>query len=176
MEGLRPRFGPLVTAGAVLGVGMGGFVDGIVLHQILQWHEMVSAWNPPVTLVAKQVNVFWDGLFHAFTWLTTALGIGLLWRAGGRPDVPRSGKALVGSLLLGWAIFNLVEGIIDHHILGVHNVREVTAWPLAWNLGFLLASLGLLAGGWALIHRARQEWQRGRPQPQPRPDLVGAGR
>ncbi len=33
---------PLTTASLVLGIGLGGFVDGIVLHQILQIHEMLS--------------------------------------------------------------------------------------------------------------------------------------
>ncbi len=27
----------------ILGVGLGGFVDGIVLHQVLQWHHMLSS-------------------------------------------------------------------------------------------------------------------------------------
>ena len=30
-------------AGIVLGLGLGGFVDGIALHQIMQWHNMGSA-------------------------------------------------------------------------------------------------------------------------------------
>jgi hypothetical protein len=25
-----------------MGVGLGGFVDGILLHQILQWHHMLT--------------------------------------------------------------------------------------------------------------------------------------
>jgi hypothetical protein len=29
-------------AGVFLGLGLGGFFDGIVLHQVLQWHHMVS--------------------------------------------------------------------------------------------------------------------------------------
>ena len=43
---------PLVTAGILLGIGLGGFVDGIVFHQILQWHNMLSARIPPVDLVS----------------------------------------------------------------------------------------------------------------------------
>ena len=38
---------PLVTAGLVLGLGMGGFVDGIVFHQLLQTHNMLSARREP---------------------------------------------------------------------------------------------------------------------------------
>src|SRR5688500_5971320 len=33
---------PTKALGLPYGVGVGGFVDGILLHQILQWHHMVS--------------------------------------------------------------------------------------------------------------------------------------
>ena len=35
-----------VAAGILFGLGLGGFVDGIVLHQLLQWHHMLSGWYP----------------------------------------------------------------------------------------------------------------------------------
>src|SRR4051812_8381310 len=114
--------GPLISAGALLGVGTGGFVDGILLHQIIQVHNMLSARYPPTTLVNAEINMFWDGLFHAFCWIMAALGLAFLWRAGQRSDVPWSTRTFVGSLALGWGIFNLVEGAIDHHILGIHHV------------------------------------------------------
>jgi hypothetical protein len=62
---------PLLSAALILGIGLGGFVDGIALHQILQWHEMISARMPPTTYVAKSVNMFWDGIFHAVTFVVT---------------------------------------------------------------------------------------------------------
>ena len=37
-----PPTGRVRTAGIVLGIGLGGFFDGIVLHQILQWHHMLT--------------------------------------------------------------------------------------------------------------------------------------
>ena len=39
---LRNRF---TLAGILLGVGLGWFVDGIVLHQILQWHHMLTDYG-----------------------------------------------------------------------------------------------------------------------------------
>ena len=57
---------PLIAAGTLLGIGMGGFVDGILFHQILQVHNMLSAKYPPTTLVNAEINMVWDGLFHAF--------------------------------------------------------------------------------------------------------------
>ena len=95
----------------------GGFVGGIVLHQILQWHNLFSNRLPPDNLVAARVNVYWDGMFHAAAWVLAALGRRLLWSATGRVGVPRSGRTLGGALLLGWGAFNVEEGLIDHQLL-----------------------------------------------------------
>lgn len=148
--------GPLVSAGMLLGVGLGGFVDGILFHQILQWHNMLSSRIPPTDLVAMKTNMLWDGLFHAFTWLTTAVGLGRLWRAGQRADVPWSTRTFVGSLLLGWGLFNVVEGIIDHQILELHHLHPGEG-QLSWDVGFLVVSALLLGGGWALVNSGRND-------------------
>lgn len=169
------RVGPLVATGVVLGVGMGGFIDGIVLHQLLQVHEMLSAWRPPVTLLEAKVNMFWDGLFHVFTWLTTAVGIGMLWRVTGRADVPRSGLVLAGGLVLGWGVFNVVEGVIDHHLLNIHNVVENSPSPMAWNLAFLGFSILLaLLGRWMIQRGQRRLHPPPVVRPVPEPELAGA--
>lgn len=141
---------PLIAAGLMIGIGMGGFVDGILFHQILQIHNMVSARRPPETLVNVEINMVWDGLFHAFTWLVTALGIWMLWRALRRADVPRLGRTLFGSMLKGWGAFNLVEGIINHHILHVHHVVERLGVSV-WDWVFLGSGVVLLLLGYALI-------------------------
>ena len=109
--------GPLISAGVLMGAGLGGFVDGIVLHQMLQWHNMLSARIPPDTLVNAKVNMFWDGAFHAGVWCLTAIGLALLWQVGSRRDVAWSGRTFAGSLSAGWGVFNLVEGLIDHQVL-----------------------------------------------------------
>ncbi len=103
---------------------MGGFTDGILFHQILQLHSMLSAKMPQDTIVNIKTSMVWDGLFHALTWITTAISIKLLWQTGRNKDVPWCGQTFSGSLFLGWGIFNLVEGIIDHHILSIHHVVE----------------------------------------------------
>ena len=148
---------PLVAAGILLGAGLGGFVDGIVLHQILQWHNMLSGQLPPDTLVRAKVNMYWDGLFHAAVWVLTAVGLALLWAATGRADVPHSGRTLVGGLLLGWGLFNVIEGIIDHEILGLHHVYEYTPNHLPADLGFLAFGLLLLLAGWALVRAGHRD-------------------
>jgi uncharacterized membrane protein len=147
-----------VTAGLLLGVGLGGFVDGIVLHQILQWHHMLTSTDsdnlglrdyPATTVEGLEVNTLWDGLFHASTWLFVAVGLVLLWRAWQQRQAPRAGRSLAGLLLAGWGLFNLVEGIVDHHMLGIHHVRSGD-YQLLFDLGFLALGAALLAGGWAL--------------------------
>lgn len=115
---------PLIATGTLMGIGMGGFVDGILFHQILQLHSMLSAKLPQDTIVNIKTSMFWDGLFHAFTWITTAVALFMLWNVRSRPDVPWSGKTFFGAMVMGWGIFNLVEGLIDHFLLGVHHVVE----------------------------------------------------
>lgn len=153
---------PLISAGTLLGIGMGGFVDGILFHQLLQFHNMLSAKFPVSNVDARtlavhlEINMFWDGLFHVFTWIMTAIGIGMLWHAVRQRNVPLSTKTFVGSLTLGWGLFNLVEGIIDHHILHVHHVTE-TENHLIWDLMFLGAGVVLLLAGWAMIRAGRHD-------------------
>ncbi|MEJ7557948.1 MAG: DUF2243 domain-containing protein [Pedobacter sp.] len=140
---------PLNTAGMVLGIGLGGFVDGIVLHQLLQWHEMLSAKIPATNYVGKSVNMFWDGVFHAFCFLVVLLGLMLLWRAATSSIALKSGRLLIGGMLSGWAMFNLVEGTIDHHLLKLHNVMEYAPDHDIANFTFLGGSvLMLLFGTW----------------------------
>ena len=147
---------PLISAGLLLGVGLGGFLDGIAFHQILQVHNMLSAVRPKTTLVDAEVNMFWDGLFHAFTWIVTTIGLTKLWRAGARPDVPWSGRTLVGSMLAGWGLFNFVEGLIDHHLLGLHHVVERLGVSV-FDYAFLSSGVVLIVAGFAMIKSASAE-------------------
>src|SRR5215217_3942663 len=145
---------PVVTAGLMLGLGMGGFVDGIVFHQILQTHNMLSARREPSSVVNLQVNMVWDGFFHALTWTATALGICLLFRTGRRPGVAWSGRTLLGSMLAGWGLFNLIEGLIDHHILHVHHVVERLGVS-AWDYAFLASGVVFVGVGWLVARGDR---------------------
>lgn len=141
----------LVRAGLLLGIGLGGFFDGIVLHQLLQWHNMLSAKIPPVDLVAAKVNMFWDGVFHAAVWLVTLWGVVALWRASTDADLRGHGRRLAGAMLMGWALFNIVEGVIDHHLLDLHHVREFVVDKAPWDWGFLAASVAIGMAGAALL-------------------------
>ena len=145
------------TAGILLGIGLGGFVDGIALHQIFQWHNMLSNWLPPTTMEAMHHNMVWDGLFHACVWFVTLLGVFLLWRAAYQQETMPALGAFLGQLLFGWGLFNLVEGIIDHQILEVHYVRQVPNYTV-YNLTFLaVGGVGLLLVGWRLMQTRRRD-------------------
>lgn len=87
MEPTMTRLREATAGGILLGIGMDGFVDGIVLHQILQWHNMISNTLPPTTMEAMRINMMWDSVFHAAVWIATFAGILLLYQAAYR-NVP----------------------------------------------------------------------------------------
>ncbi len=143
----------LRNAGVLLGLGLGGFFDGIVLHQLLQWHHMVSNVESfsPETVPGLRINTLADGLFHAVTYIFTVLGVALLWRAL-RAGERGTARQLIGLALLGWGLFNDDEGIVDHLLLGIHHVNETVPreqW-LWWDLAFLLWGAAMIAAGWWL--------------------------
>jgi uncharacterized membrane protein len=144
---------PSRRAGIVLGIGLGGLVDGIVLHQLMHWHSMLSARVPPTTMDALLQNMRADGAFHAGVWCVTLLGVYLLradaWRDT-RGDLPVPGvRAFTGQLLTGWGAFNVVEGTIDHHVLQLHHVRDLPTHVPELDWVFLLVGgAGFLLFGW----------------------------
>ncbi|MFV0132118.1 DUF2243 domain-containing protein [Streptomyces sp. HMX87] len=150
--------------GIVLGVGLGGFLDGIALHQLLQWHHMLTSTNQdrigvkyydPDTVSGLQMNTVWDGIFHTVCWLAVLTGLAILY-ARVTHDRRRvwASRVLWGWVLAGWGLFNLVEGVLDHHVLGIHHVYagDGQVW---WDIGFLALGALLLAGGWLLQRGGR---------------------
>ena len=93
--------------------------------------------------------MFWDGLFHAFTWMVTALAVWMLWHAAKRHDVPLVGSLYFGSALAGWGVFNIVEGVIDHEVLQLHHVSQ-NGNHVLWDLAFLGSGIVLICAGWLL--------------------------
>jgi uncharacterized membrane protein len=158
MRGTRAQGGFPVSAGILLGLGLGGFFDGIVFHQVLQWHHMVTSAGYPADSVANlEFNTLLDGLFHSATYLFVIAGIIVLWRHAHMVHERWPTRLLVGSMLMGFGIFNLVEGIVNHHLLGLHHVNETVArseW-MYWDLGFLIWGALMLAGGWYLLRSGK---------------------
>ena len=147
--------------GIVLGVGLGGFVDGIVLHQVLQWHHMLTGtdddrigvkYYSPNTVSGLEMNTVWDGVFHAVCWLAVLTGLAILYaRVTHHRRRVWTSRALWGWVLVGWGLFNLVEGVVDHQIMGIHHVHD-GPHQLWWDMGFLLLGAVLVVIGW-LVRR-----------------------
>jgi uncharacterized membrane protein len=165
---MRASDGPTEPSRApalLLGLGLGGFVDGIVLHQILQWHHLVSDVEayPTTTVAGLEVNTLADGFFHLVMWgfvLAGSIALVRSWRAGA---LAPSWSFHVGLLLVGWGLFNLVEGLVDHQLLGIHHVRDDLGAPLSWDIGFLLVSVVLVAVGLSMYRRGVESMTSSRP-------------
>lgn len=152
----------LAAPGILLGMGLGGFLDGIVLHQVLQWHHLLTTtdrdhvgipYYPDTTVHGLEMNTLWDGIFHVVTWLLVLTGMAMLFSRveRGRGRTWRL-NALWPWILVGWGVFNVVEGLLSHQILGIHHVRPGDA-ELAWDLGYLAMGVVLIAVGWLLARR-----------------------
>ena len=151
--GAAPRSVPPAAAPAFLfGMGMGGFVDGIVLHQLLQWHHMLSHTDGgnTKTLAGLELNTLADGLFHGAMWVLVAAAAILAVRARRMGRLSASWRFHTGLVLAGWGVFNIVEGLVNHQLLQIHHVRDDLGGPLAWDLGFLGLSVVLVVAGWLL--------------------------
>jgi len=157
---LRDHRGLIFGPALAVGVGFGGFVDGIGLHQILGWHHVLSS-RPHVDTRTSEVA---DGAFHAVCWLVLLGGVLWLYARLRQPPVaaawprldqgPRPWRALVGPMLMGWGLFNVLEGLIDHHLLRLHHVRHGPG-QLGWDLAFLALGVALVAAGYLVARAAR---------------------
>ncbi|WP_324788458.1 DUF2243 domain-containing protein [Streptomyces sp. H51] len=156
--------GSLRLPGIVLGVGLGGFVDGILLHQILRWHHMLSStdhdhigvkYYDPESVSGLEMNTVWDGIFHAVCWIAVLVGLAVLYsRVTHDRRAVWASRVLWGWILAGWGLFNLAEGLLDHQALGIHHVHPGSrqAW---WDAAFLVLGGLLLVGGHLLRRSGR---------------------
>ena len=102
------------------------------------------------------INMVWDGIFHAGVWMVTLAGILMLRSTAYRRDAIPSLQSFVGQLILGWGLFNLIEGIIDHQILAVHYVRQVPNYTV-YNVTFLaVGGVLFILIGWLLMKAGSQ--------------------
>lgn len=135
-------------SGLLLGLSLGGFFDGILLHQVLQWHHLLSAVQSPL-LDDPRMQIAADGLFHALMYLVAALGLYLLWRARLAYSQPGADRALWGNALLGFGTWHVLDAVLSHWVLGIHRVRMDSANPLFWDLLWLVIfGVAPLAAGW----------------------------
>ncbi len=144
--------GRLEWAGYALGFGLGGFFDGILLHQVLQWHHLLSGVEQ-----ARQdirVLILADGLFHVLMYVVAGMGLWLLWRARREFSEGEADRRLFANALVGFGLWHIVDGILSHWVLGIHRIRMDVDNPLFWDL-LWLAVFGVvpLVIGWLLRRR-----------------------
>jgi len=152
------RYRPVIVAGFLIGTGLSALADSIVLERILQWHAPLSgafplSGVPPETIVTNaRINAFWGGVFQLAAWLVTVLGVGFLWRAGLERDVAWSTRTIGGAALVGWGFTAFTEGVVAHHVLGLHHVHEA-AGSAVWDVGYLLIAAAIALAGWKVLRR-----------------------
>lgn len=143
---------PRTRWGMNIGFALGGFFDGILLHQILQWHHLLSL-VPGIDSLRAQV--LWDGYFHALMYVIAAAGLWGLWRNRSVGASALSGPSLLGAILVGFGLWHVVDSLLSHWLLGIHRIRVDSPDPLLWDLVWF-AAFGLvpLLFGWLMLRRA----------------------
>src|SRR3954470_22280056 len=78
-------------AALLLGFGLGAFFEAILMHPLV-------------------------GLFYLMLWALCIAGVVLLWAAVRGPGPLPSGRGFAAFFLLGWGLFNMLEGVIRHYL------------------------------------------------------------
>jgi uncharacterized membrane protein len=147
----HPAF-PL-TPGFIIGAAVAGFFDGVLFHQVLQWHHMIciETYCLARTVETLKRQDFYDGVFHLAMWVVLLIGLALF---TAKLRTHRFVAARFwGAILLGAGVFNVLEGIVDHHILGIHHVR-IGPGQVTWDITFLIFGAVLAVAGWSIARRA----------------------
>jgi uncharacterized membrane protein len=162
-------------AGYLLGFSFGGFFDGILLHQILQWHHLLSGLGRP-PFSDLRVQILADGLFHAAMYVVAAAGIWKLLQVRYLLVDRSSDRLLAAALLIGFGMWHVVDAALSHWILGIHRVRMGVPNPILWDmLWFVLFGVLFVAAGLVLRHRppsSRREERRSKARSTTIPLLI----
>lgn len=133
-------------SGILFGIGLVAFIDEMVFHQLLHWHHFYDKSTTNIGLVS-------DGLFHALSWFAT---IGSLFMFA---DLRRRNalwlKRWQGGVFLGAGAFQLYDGIIQHKLMRLHQIRydvDILPYDLIWNI---IAGALIVLGAF-LVYRTRR--------------------
>lgn len=146
---LKPRIGAFL-----LGFAASGFFDGILLHQILQWHHLLSSLQIGI-LGSLRGQVVFDGAFHAVMYVVGLAGLYMLYRSLPWADLTAISHRLHALFWAGFGVWHFVDAIVSHWLTGIHRVRMDVANPLAWDFAwlFLFGVIPLFAA-WRIFHRS----------------------
>ena len=137
----------LSRSGYFLGFALGGFFDGILLHQILQWHHLLSAINAD----DLRFQVAADGYFHGLMYVIAGVGLWML--ATSSQGSPR---LLLANVLIGFGVWHVVDSVLSHWLLGIHRIRMDSGDPLFWDL-LWFAAFGLVPLVLGVLMRRRSD-------------------
>lgn len=128
-------------AGIFFGLGAIAFIDETVFHQLLHWHHFYDKSTLAVGLIS-------DGLFHAFSWFATVASLFIV--AHLRKLRAWDKRRWLGASVLGAGVFQLYDGIIQHKIFRLHQIRydvEIFYYDLVWNV----LAIFMILIGWGLL-------------------------
>jgi uncharacterized membrane protein len=137
----------------LLGFGLLGAADGIILHQLLQWHSFYMHTDHPHRIVS-------DGLFHASSVVIILVGTFILVRSASLLSSRNRWALVLGYLSIGGGAFHLLDTIINHWWLQTHHIRQGhpdEAWYDVYYLliGIVLLLVGLVTGRKAMASLPR---------------------
>lgn len=125
----------------LFGCGIVAFVDEAMFHQLLHWHHFYDRSTQSAGLVS-------DGFFHAFSWFATVASLFLF--ADLRRRDALHVRRWVGGVLVGIGAFQLFDGLVQHKLLDLHEIRygvDLLPYDLLWNgaaLAFLVTGIVML--------------------------------
>ncbi len=138
----------MAWSGYVLGFALGGFFDGILLHQVLQWHHLLSLVDDE-RVQTLRTQILADGLFHVLMYAIATIGLVMLWRARQALNDAGAGRVLLATLLIGFGVWNVIDVVGFHWIAGIHRIRvdvdNRLFWDLLWLALFALPPLVVAA-------------------------------
>jgi uncharacterized membrane protein len=132
-------------SGVLFGVGLIAFVDEAVFHQLLHWHHFYDLASSDIGLVS-------DGVLHALSWFATIAGLFLLADLRRRGEL--SWRRWTGGVLLGAGAFQLYDGLINHKVWGIHQIRyveDLLVYDIVWNA----AAVAMIIAGVVLVVQTR---------------------
>jgi uncharacterized membrane protein len=135
-----------LLAAALVGAALMAAVDEIVFHQILAWHHFYDRATPAIGVLS-------DGLLHAAEIIALVAG------GFGLADLARRGaldrRAAWAGGFLGAGAFQVLDGVVHHKVLRVHQVRYGVPDLLPYDLAWVGAGVALLAVGLVLARPRR---------------------
>lgn len=143
----RTRIG---IAAILLGASLGGFLDAIVLREIVQWHSMLSNKLVDGGMEAMQASLRADGWFQLLLWALALAGVLSLWSGFRAPGRTPSARAFAGNLLIGGGVYPVAEGVVNHFILEWHHVKDLPLAQPLYDWLFLFGGIGFILIGLAL--------------------------